>query len=45
MKFIAVLLFAFLLLVIGGFAYIAMTDVPVPQTEVTKTLKISDLPQ
>lgn len=44
MKFVAVLFIAFLLLIIGGFAFVAMTDVPVPQSEVTKTLKLSDLP-
>ena len=38
MKLIVILFSAVLLLLIGGFAYLAMSDVPVETTQISKTI-------
>lgn len=42
MLFVKVFFIALLLIVIGGFAYFAVTDIPIQQTETVETLKASD---
>ncbi len=38
MNFIKILLGLVVLLIVGGFLFLAFTDVPVPHTQVTKTI-------
>jgi hypothetical protein len=45
MTFIKTLLAILLLALIGGFGYVALTDVPISQKEVTKTIPLSELPK
>ncbi|MCI5060471.1 MAG: hypothetical protein MRY79_05290 [Alphaproteobacteria bacterium] len=41
--FVNIFFLGLLLLLIGGFGYFALTDVPVTQEEVSKTITLSNL--
>ena len=45
MNFIKILFLGLFLILIGGFGYFALTDVNIPQKEVTQTLTLSELPE
>ena len=38
MKFATILLAAFVVLIVGGFTFLALTDVPVEHSQITKTI-------
>ncbi len=38
MKFATILLAAFVILVVGGFTFLSLTDVPVEHSQITKTI-------